>query len=199
MDVDPENRMWHHMPMRRLEAEAIRDSILTVSGRLDRTLFGPPIEPFRTAEDSQKRLFKGPLDGEGRRSIYLEMTLMEPPRFLALFNQPIPKQTVGRRDVSNVPDQALALLNDPFVIAMAKHWSERLVLDGSKTPEDRIASMLESALARPALPEEVNRLLQLTNRSLILRGGSEDLLGCQPAWQDAAHAVFNLKEFLYVR
>ena len=75
----------------------------------------PAIEPFRTAEDAQKRLFKGPLDGDGRRSIYIEMTLMEPSRFLALFNQPIPKQTVGRRDVSNVPDQALALLNDPFV------------------------------------------------------------------------------------
>ena len=199
MDVDPENRMWHHMPMRRLEAEAIRDSILAVSGRLDRTLFGPPIEPFRTAEDSQKRLFKGPLDGEGRRSIYLEMTLMEPPRFLALFNQPIPKQTVGRRDVSNVPDQALTLLNDPFVIAMAKHWSERLVSDGAKTSEDRISGMLESALARPALPHEVEMLLRLTNRSLVLRGVSEELLGCQPAWQDAAHAVFNLKEFLYVR
>ncbi len=199
MDIDPENRTWHHMPMRRLAAEAIRDSILTVSGRLDRTLFGPPIEPFRTAEDSQKRLFKGPLDGNGRRSIYLEMTLMEPPRFLALFNQPIPKQTVGRRDVTNVPDQALALLNDPFVIAMAKHWSERLISDGAKTPEDRIASMLETALARPAQSQEVNGLLQLTNRSRELRGVSEELLGCQPAWQDAAHAVFNLKEFLYVR
>ncbi len=199
MDIDPENRTWHHMPMRRLEAEAIRDSILTVSGRLDRTLFGPPIEPFRTAEDSQKRLFKGPLDGAGRRSIYLEMTLMEPPRFLALFNQPIPKQTVGRRDVSNVPDQALALLNDPFVIAMAKHWSERLVSDGVKTPEDRIAGMLETAFSRPAQPQEINSLLQLTNRSLELRGVNQELLGCQPAWQDAAHAVFNLKEFLYVR
>lgn len=199
MDIDPENRMWHHMPLRRLEAEAIRDSILTVSGRLDRTLFGTPIEPYRTAEDSQKRLFKGPLDGEGRRSIYLEMTLMEPPRFLALFNQPIPKQTVGRRDGSNVPDQALAMLNDPFVIAMAKHWSERLVSDGAKSPEDRIAGMLETAFARPAQPQEVNRLLQLTNSSFVLRGMSEELLDFQPTWQDAAHAVFNLKEFLYVR
>ena len=120
VEIDPENRLWHHYPMRRLEAEAIRDSLLAVSGRLDRTLMGPPIEPYRTAEDATKRLFKGPLDGNGRRSIYLEMTLMEPPRFLALFNQPIPKQTVGRRDVSNVPDQALAMLNDPFVVAMAE-------------------------------------------------------------------------------
>ena len=199
IDVDTDNRMWHHFPMRRLEAEAIRDSILTVAGRLDRTLFGPPIEPFRTAEDSQKRLFKGPLDGEGRRSIYLEMTLMEPPRFLALFNQPIPKQTVGRRDVSNVPDQALAMLNDPFVIAMAKHWSEQLVLDGLTSLEKRAQVMLETALARPARLEEIGGLLQLTRRSVELRGGCDDILGCQPAWQDAAHAVFNLKEFLYVR
>ena len=82
---------------------------------------------------------------------------------------------------------------------MAKHWSERLVLDGAKTSEDRIAGMLEKALTRPAQPHEVEMLLKLTNRSLVLRGASEELLGCQPAWQDAAHAVFNLKEFLYVR
>jgi hypothetical protein len=198
-EVDPENRMWHHYPMRRLEAESIRDSILSVACRLDPAFFGPPVEPFRTAQDTQKRLFQGPLEGMGRRSIYIEMTLMEPPRFLALFNQPIPKQTVGRRDVSNVPDQALALLNDPFVIAMAKHWSERLVADGMKSPEQRIQGMLERALARPASPREVSGLLKLTRRSAELRAANAELLECQPAWQDAAHAVFNLKEFLYVR
>ena len=199
VEIDPENRLWHHLPMRRLEAEAIRDAMLTVSGRLDRTLFGPAIEPFRTAEDAQKRLFKGPLDGDGRRSFYLEMTLMEPPRFLAIFNQPIPKQTVGRRDVSNVPDQALALLNDPFVIAMSKHWSERLLTDGTSSPEQRIHGMLESAMTRTPEPEEVASLLQLTRRSAELRGAESDLPECQVAWQDAAHVIFNMKEFLYVR
>jgi len=199
LEIDPENRLWHHLPMRRLEAEAIRDGILMVSGRLDRTLFGPSVEPFRTAEDAQKRLFQGPLDGDGRRSVYIEMTLMEPPRFLALFNQPIPRQTVGRRDVSNVPDQALALLNDPFVMAMSKYWSERLVTDGAATAEQRIQQMLEIGLARPARPEEIAGLLQLTRRSAELRGMAGDLLTCQSAWQDAAHAVFNLKEFIYVR
>ncbi len=63
-EIDPENRYWHHMPMRRLEAEALRDSMLAVSGCLDGQLYGPSIEPYRTAEDAQKRLFKGPLDGE---------------------------------------------------------------------------------------------------------------------------------------
>jgi hypothetical protein len=71
---------------------------LAVSGRLDRTLGGPPIDPHRPREDPAKRLVSGPVDGHGRRSIYIKMTLMEPPRFLAIFNQPLPKVTVGKRD-----------------------------------------------------------------------------------------------------
>lgn len=198
VEVDPENRLWHHLPMRRLEAEAIRDSLLAVSGRLDPSLYGPPIEPHRTAEDSQKRLFKGPLDGNGRRSIYLKMTLMEPPRFLALFNQPIPKLTVGRRDLTNVPDQALALLNDPFVVGLAEAWSKRIMSDGSESVEERSARMIEAALGRPARLDEVARLVQLVRRSAELRGEAGDLMKSRLAWQDAAHVVFNLKEFLYV-
>jgi mono/diheme cytochrome c family protein len=195
---DPENRLWHHMPLRRLEAEALRDAMLAVSGRLDPTLFGPPIKPYRTAEDSQKRLFRGPLDGDGRRSLYLEMTLMEPPRFLALFNQPLPKQTVGRRDVTNVPDQALALLNDPFVIAMAEHWSRRVLQDGALSVEQRLSQMLSSALGRPPELAEVESLAALARHCAQLRGSGEELLTQQPVWQDVAHAIFNMKEFLYV-
>ncbi|MFN0199087.1 MAG: DUF1553 domain-containing protein [Planctomycetaceae bacterium] len=199
-DVDPENRLWHHLPLRRLEAEAIRDSILAVSGRLDVTLYGPPIEPFRTAEDHMKRLLIGPLDGNGRRSLYTEMTLMEPPRFLALFNQPIPRMTTGKRDVTNVPDQALALLNDPFVQAMAKHWSEHLVKDGATTPDQRVRNMFMTAFARPPKTEEAARLIKLVERSAELRSVSTDqLLDSQLSWQDAAHAMFNLKEFIYVQ
>ena len=198
MVVDPENRLWHHRPARRLEAEALRDAILAVSGRFDRRLGGMPIEPYRTAVDGQKRLFQGPLDGQGRRSLYLEMTLMEPPRFLALFNQPLPKQTVGRRDVTNVPDQALALLNDPFVIDQAKFWSGGLTRDGVPTPGARIERMVLEALGRPARDEEVARLTRLVERSGALRGQRDDLMASPAVWQDVAHAVFNLKEFLYV-
>lgn len=197
--VDPENRLWHHMPMRRLEAEAIRDAMLKVAGRLHPALFGPPIDPYRTAEDAQKRLFCGPLDGDGRRSLYIKMTLMEPPRFLALFNQPIPKLTVGRRDVTNVPDQALAMLNDPFVLAMARHWSERLMQDGAASPQERAGRMFAAALARPPRQAEIERLVRLVRASAQLRGAdSRAVLACQAAWQDAAHAIFNLKEFIYV-
>lgn len=200
LTIDPENRLWHHWPMRRLAAEAIRDSILVTAGRFDNSLFGPPLDPYRTAEDPMKRLLKGSLDGQGRRSIYLKMTLMEPPRFLAIFNQPIPLTTVGKRDVTNVPDQALAMLNDPFVIALAKHWSERLVKDGSATPEQRAAKIITAALARPANDAEVARLVRLARRSGELRNVNHDsLLTSADVWQDVGHAIFNLKEFIYVR
>jgi len=198
IERDPENRLWHHLPMRRLEAEALRDTLLAVSGRLEPSLFGPSIEPHRAAEDAQKRLFKGPLDGQGRRSIYTEMTLMETPRFLALFNQPLPKQTVGRRDVTNVPDQALAMLNDPFVLEMANYWSQRQLADGAQTIEQRGEWMLERALSRTINADEVDRLVQLLRQSAELHGSSVDLLNDSVAWRDAAHAIFNLKEFIYV-
>ena len=199
LTADPENRLWHYRPMRRLDAEAIRDSMLAVAGRLDPTLSGPPIDPHRAAQDSPKRLFIGPLDGRGRRSLYLNMTLMEPPRFLALFNQPLPKLTTGKRDATNVPDQALALLNDPFVIAMAKHWSERVLRDGATSPEHRAAQMFVAALARSPTSEEAARLVKLARRAAELRGtDSGALMTCQPVWQDVAHALLNLKEFIYV-
>jgi len=198
--VDAENRLWHYRPMRRLDAEAVRDSMLVVAGRLDGTLGGPPIDPNRTAEDPAKRLFSGPLDGDGRRSLYLKMTMMEPPRFLALFNQPIPKLTAGRRDATNVPDQALALLNDPLVIAMARHWSVRVLGDGAATPEQRAQQMFVAAFARPPTSEETARLVKLAQRSAELHGaGADVLMQVQPVWQDVAHAIFNLKEFIYVQ
>jgi len=93
-------------------------------------LYGPPINPYRVAEDAAKRLYSGPLDGDGRRSIYMTMSIMEPPKFLVGFNLPDLKLPTGRRDVTNVPAQALIMLNDPFVAAMAGHWGERLVGDG---------------------------------------------------------------------
>lgn len=198
--ADAENRLWHHMPLRRLEAEAVRDAMLAVSGRLDRELFGPPIDPYRVAEDSTKRLYAGPLDGNGRRSIYLKMTLMDPPRFLALFNQPIPKLTTGRRDSTNVPNQALAMLNDPFAIAMAEHWSERVLAESAASPEKRVEQMFATAFSRPPEPDETARFVRFAEQCAKLRGVDADAaFSSQPVWQDVSHAIFNLKEFIYVQ
>ncbi|MBM79420.1 MAG: hypothetical protein CMJ78_02345, partial [Planctomycetaceae bacterium] len=88
LDVDPNNTLLHHYAMRRLEAEAIRDNMLAVSGRFDPKLYGHPINPPRYSQDASKRLFSGPVDSHGRRSIYLQMSIMDPPKFLVCFNLP---------------------------------------------------------------------------------------------------------------
>ncbi len=205
-DLDPSNRLLHHFPLRRLDAETLRDSLLAVSGRLDRQVFGPPIDPYRSSEDATKRLLSGPLDGNGRRSIYLKMTIMEPSKFLATFNQPAPKIPTGSRDVTNVPAQALTLLNDPFVGGQAELWGQKLIATPHKSPRERLTEMFRRAFSRD--PEE-HELARWANAVKDITGLYHDIPdaklppeGMMPAlavWKDVAHAMFNAKEFLYVR
>ena len=147
-EIDPQNRLLSHYPARRMEAEAIRDSVLATSGRLDRAMFGMSVQPYRDKENADRRLFPGPLDGAGRRSIYVKNNLMEAPKFLGVFDFPGGKVTHGRRDVTNVPAQALALLNDPFVVAEADRWAQRLVARSGDTVAARIDAMFRQALGR---------------------------------------------------
>jgi len=198
VELDPENRLLHHYPTRRLEAEAIRDSLLAVSGRLDRQLYGPPINPPRAKEDAAKRLFSGPIDGNGRRSIYTMMSIMDPPKFLVGFNLPDLKLPTGKRDVTNVPTQALILLNDPFVIGQAKHWTLRMIADNNRTIEQRIRGMYLLAFAREPQDKELMRWTQFV-RSLGTKKTDAELMEDQTTWQHVAHAFFNMKEFIYYR
>jgi hypothetical protein len=199
-DADPRNQLWHRYPIRRLEGEAVRDSILAVSGSLNPKLFGESVQPYRGEAKPYRRLFQGPLDGAGRRSIYLKITRMEGPRFLETFDFPPPLQTRGNRDVTNVPSQALALLNDPFVTGQAKAWSQRLVSRRDDTVNARLSRMFRDALGRPASSEELERMRLLT-QSLARRHSVETsaILSSLAVWQDVAHAFFNMKEFLYLR
>jgi hypothetical protein len=194
---DPSNRLLHHYPTRRLEAEAIRDSLLAVSGRLDPQLYGRSILPSRAAEDSNKRLFSGPLDGAGRRSIYQQMAIMAPPKFLVGFNLPDLRLPTGRRDVTNVPSQALTMLNDPFVSAMARHWGSRLVSAPHTSPDERVRAMFLQAFAREPKDEE----LQIWLAAVRHWGAPSktDLMRDEEAWTQLAHAVFNTTEFIFYR
>ncbi len=198
-ELDPLNRWLQHYPARRLEAEAIRDSILASSGRLDRTLFGMSVQPFRDKDYADRRLFAGPLDGAGRRSLYTRNTLMERPRFLEAFNFPGGKVAQGRRDVTNVPAQALALLNDPFVLQQADVWAARLVTRSSDSISLRIESMFQTALSRSPSDAERERF-ERTVRELadLHQVPASNVLTSSLVWRDVAHAMFNLKEFIYI-
>ena len=198
--LDPENRLLHHFPLRRLEAEALRDAMLASSGRLNRGVGGRSIDPYRVQERKDRRLFSGPLDGRGRRSLYTKVTLTEEPPFLTVFNLPEPKQTRGRRDVTSVPAQALTLLNDPFVNQQADVWAERMLADRREAVAARIDAMFLSALGRHPESFETARFEALVDRlSMFHQVPSVSVLTSRLVWRDVAHTMFNLKEFLYVR
>lgn len=192
---DPSNRLRHHYPTRRLEAEQIRDALLAVSGRLDSSLYGRPILPPRTVEDASKRLFSGPVDGNGRRSLYLMMSIMAPPKFLTTFDLADLKLPSGRRNVTSVPTQALLLLNDPLVHQLSRHWAMELVKTPHSSPEDRIEAMFVAALGRQASDSERGRWVSLLRELSTM----SDPMADETAWAQIAHTLFNTKEFIYYR
>ena len=198
--VDPRNRWLHHYTGRRLEAEAIRDTVLATSGGLILTLYGPSIHPYRRVAKDHRKLYSGPLDGNGRRSIYIKVTRMEGVQFLEAFDFPSPSVTRGRRDVTNVPSQALALLNNPFVIEQAGRWADSLLANPASSLEDRIDTMFRVALSRAPHAGERERFrnlcLQLTQLHQVQR---RDMLKSKTIWKDMAHTIFNLKEFIYIQ
>jgi hypothetical protein len=189
--IDPENRLLHHYPARRMEAEAIRDSILAASGRLDRTLYGMSIPSHREKANEYRRLFPGPPDGNGRRSIYIKVTLMEAPKFLDAFDFPGGKVTQGRRDVTSVPAQALALLNDPFVRQQADVWAKQIVARAERGIEDRVNGMFRTALGREPTTVERDRFIGFVRE--LVPGNDETHV-----WSDVAHTFFNLQEFVTI-
>lgn len=192
---DPANRLRHHYPTRRLEAEGIRDAMLAVSGRLDATLYCLPINPHRATELPTRYLFSGPLDGDGRRSLYLKMSIMAPPTFLTAFDLPDLKLPSGKRNVTNVPSQSLVMLNDPLVSTLAKHWATQLLKEPHTTVEERIRAMFARAFARPPQPAELEQWTTAARDFAT----TPDLLHDEAAWTQLAHAIFNTQEFIHYR
>src|SRR5438552_14276919 len=127
------------MPIRRLEAETIRDALLAVSGQLRREPCEAGVMPYLTPlmQGRGRPPVSGPLNGDRRRSIYLSVRRNFLPPLLPAFDFPTPFSTMGRRSVSNVPAQGLAMMNDPFVAEQARHWAEK-VLTQDKQPEIRL-------------------------------------------------------------
>jgi hypothetical protein len=186
--ADPANTWLSHFHVRRLEAEAIRDSLLAVSSRLDTTMGGPGDNALARPADQH------------RRSVYLTIRRNNLNPFLDAFDAPRPFTTLGRRDETNVPAQSLALLNDPFVIEQARRWAAALIAsDGAADADTRIRSMFAAALSRPPSAQELTDARAYVSDLARIHGAEGGLLASEPVWRDLAQALFNLKEFIYVR
>ena len=206
--ADPQNLLLHRANLRRLEAEAIRDEMLSVSGRLDERMFGPsvPIHLTEFMEGRGRPGENGPLDGAGRRSLYVKVRRNFLSPMMLAFDAPQPFSTMGRRSASNVPAQALILMNDPFVVQQAQLWAKRVLAEdalpqsgSSATPERRVDRMYRGAFARPPTEAEVADAVAFLDAQ-----GAE--LGIEPSkrrddlrvWADLAHVLMNVKEFVYI-
>lgn len=184
-EIDPTNQLLSHASVRRLDAESLRDAILTASGRLDRTLYGDPIatpQPEGLTDD--KKPVSGPLDGHGRRSLYLNVRKNFPVEFLEVFDRPRPTLTVGKRNVSNQPAQALAMLNDPFLKAESQRLGTQLAEDAETPAPERIESLYLRLFGRHPNAKETG------NAQAFLDGGA--------SWTDLVEALFGTKEFLFL-
>lgn len=192
--VDPQNALLHRMNLRRLEGEIIRDEILAVSGQINLEMGGPSVPVHLTSfmEGRGRPSHSGPLDGNGRRSIYQEIRRNFLSPMMLAFDMPIPFNAMGRRNLSNVPAQALILMNDPFVIGQAKAWVHRL--KPANTGE-RITQMYELAFCSPPSDAELaDGTAFVREQAALYRKPESD----ETVWADYAHVLFNVKEFIYL-
>ena len=200
-ETDPSNIFLAHYPVRRLEAEAIRDAMLAASGELKQTMYGKPVPVHITSfmNGRGKPDTSGPIDGDKRRSIYIEVrrNFLDP--VMSTFDRPNPATAYGRRTVTNVPAQSLILLNDPFVIQEATVMAKNLLSTKQNQFSDRVNWVYQRSLARNASDDEVAdaqqymKQLKDTYFSKGVKGNLEMLV-----WKDYIHSIFNLKEFIYL-
>jgi len=200
IDRDPQNQHFHRQNIRRLQGEAIRDAVLSVSGRLDSTQYGPSVATFLTPfMTGRGRPGQGPIDGSGRRSVYLSIRRNFLSPMMMAFDAPVPFNSVGRRNVSNVPSQALILMNDPFIKGQAHFWAERLVQRTDESADSRIEFMFLKAISRMPREQEtamIRRFLESQQQEYQL--SDDQLITDVRVWSDLAHVIFNLKPFTYL-
>ena len=199
-EIDPANAYWHRMPVRRLEGEAIRDALLAVSGRLNPTVGGPPV-PVHLTEFLVGRgrpEGSGPLDGDGRRSVYTAMRRNFIPTLMQTFDLPTPFSTVGKRNVTNVPAQSLALMNDPLFHEQSRVWATRLLRETAGANEvARIQWLYESAYARSPDRAEVQACSESLSELRQLQHSNDP--DSVEVWGDLCHALVNANDFIYLK
>ena len=210
--VDADNLLLARMPVRRLEAEALRDRILAASATLDVTPFGPPVPVVN--DDTGEVVVK---DGTPRRSLWLEQRRSKPVQFLSAFDAPVMQTNCDRRSSSTVAGQALLLMNGDFLLGAARRLAEKALAEtavpaasadtGPGSEAGILAPAVERAWRRAYLrpPDEAERAAAaafLADELSILAARGDDTAA--PA-ERRVRALANLcqqllssNEFLYV-
>jgi hypothetical protein len=186
---DADNLYWWRFRAQRLEAEALRDSILAIAGTLKGEMGGPAIFPELPQDvlaSMKHGIWKQGEDGPDvwRRSVYIYRKRGLPFPFFETFDLPDQNVSCGRRNVSTVPTQALTLVNNEWVLKQAGFLAERIAREAPDGLSAQVGRGYELALGRP--PDADERRLALE----FLR---------EHALADFAHVLLNLNEFVYLR
>ena len=156
-EADPENRLLWHMPRRRLEFEPLRDRLLVAANQLDEKIGGRSVKIHEEAK---------------RRAIYAYIDREDLPGLLANFDLPSPDASRAQRSETTVPQQALYLMNSPFVLQQAKKLSADSLTGSAPFPAkeintQRVRKMYHQALSRDPQPDELAMALQFTDSANV--------------------------------
>ncbi len=216
-DADPNNRWLAFQNPRRLEAEFVRDNALFVSGLLNLDLGGPSSHPYQPAgyytnlQFPDRDYLANKDDRQYRRGLYShwQRTFLHP--MLANFDAPGREECTAARNVSNTPQQALTLLNDPTFVEAARVWAAQLLQSKAKTDEARLELAFQQALGRPIksseqvslknflaaqrqhLTEDKDEAAKLTKVGLASSPKNVDAVELG-AWTSVCRVVLNLQE-----
>src|SRR5207248_9319963 len=181
--IDPDNRLLWRMNRRRLDFEAMRDALLASSGALDRAAGGPAVD-----------LTKAPLTG--RRTVYGFIDRQNLPGMFRTFAFASPDTSTAQRHATTVPQQALFLMNSPFVLEQARTLVRQPDIAGAPEGEARVQKLYRRVYGREADREEV----ALGLRYLEAARGEAGPAGAQGLgpWERYAQVLLLANEFMFV-
>jgi len=208
LTADPTNRYLSYRKPMRLEAEIVRDSILAVSGTLNKQMYGPSIKPWihsdASATGSTKKWPTNVKDGPNtwRRSIYIytKRSMLMP--MLEAFDLPDSTRSCAVRNTTIVAPAALMMLNNEFIRDQAKHLATRVAKEAGSDTAAQVRTLYSLALCRPATKDEISLGVGFMNlQAQTYAGGAGKTIGDlhrQDALVNYCQAIMALNEFLYI-
>ena len=207
MEKDPTNVYLWRFPVRRLEAEIIRDAMLSASGQLNTEAGGPPFFPsIPVSVRADQPRGRWELTKEGpdtwKRSVYAYVKRgLKYPMF-DVYDEPDLNVTCERRSVSTVPTQALTMLNNEFMLIQANRFAERVIKEAGQDPAAQVKTMYRIAFSREPNSREMESnlafLKKQQEREAKVAAGAGGESAALSALTDLAHVTLNLNEFMYI-
>ena len=199
LEADPTNNLFWRQNLKRLSAEQVRDSVLSVTGQLNHEQFGPPMYPTLSAEVLASQSQPGrnwehsSIAQQARRSVYVHVKRSLPVPMLSVFDFPETDTSCEARFLTVQPGQALTMLNSQWMQEQAQHLLDRVTQEVGADLSKQAARCLELVDSKPAAQADIDELVTLVERLKTKEGQSEAI-----ARRNMALVALNLNQFIFV-